>query len=181
VDALFKHISSVDLHVDRQALRTLYSREMCTLLAALVSPRAEDRPSMRSILEWPYFQQHEIQTVLLRPDEKARQGSGRKDYDVEAAMPSARLEAAANQIARSFRRSRGRAENQPAPQQAASPVRVTQGFKELPASVLAAVNAGGYPGGAILRPHCRDSPRCAPKVSKPTAPTAYDSQVCGHL
>ena len=131
---------------------------------------------MRSILEWPYFQQHEMQTVLLRPDEEARRAAGGCDYDVEAAMPSARQEAAANQIVRSFRRSRGRAESRQA--QVMAPERVTQGFKELPAAVRAAVDAGG---GVNPRPHSRYSPRGAPKVSQPTAPTAYDSQVCEPL
>ena len=57
VDALMKHISNVELQIDRRALRAHYSSELCGLLMALVAPVAEHRPSLRSVSSWPLFQQ----------------------------------------------------------------------------------------------------------------------------
>ena len=57
VGALMQQISTDELHVDRRALRQLYSRELCALLMALLAPRAEQRPSLNSILNWPLFEE----------------------------------------------------------------------------------------------------------------------------
>jgi len=172
VRALIHHISSNQLHIDRidrRDLRMRYSQELCALLLALTAPVAAQRPSLRSVLEWPIFKS----PLPMEPSELLQPSERLAEYDVEAAMPISSQEEAANKIMRSFKRSRDR-----------SGLRNAKNYQDSPryAAVKAAIQAElqmpPHPHPPELRPYAPNQRLRAPSQLVPRAAKAeYNSQV----